>query len=56
MPIYEYECPKCGHRQEENFTWVTAHGIEKGAFVVNCRKCQCATEKIISLTSKPVIR
>lgn len=43
MPIYEYECPGCGHEQEVRLPFSQASVVQM------CASCGKPTEKMISL-------
>lgn len=45
MPIYEYQCPQCGHVFEEWVKAAEAHGQEP------CPQCGTASPRVISQTS-----
>lgn len=45
MPIYEYQCPQCGHVFEEWVKAADAHGQEP------CPQCGAASPRVISQTS-----
>ena len=41
MPIYEYECAKCGERVEVKLTWDAPDGID-------CTKCGGTAKRVVS--------
>ena len=46
MPIYNYECKKCGNKKEIFYT-----SIPKDDIIVVCDKCNSDMKKIISTTT-----
>lgn len=44
MPIYEFQCTNCGHKQESNVKWSEV-GKEK------CKKCGEVTSKVHSVSN-----
>ena len=47
MPIYEYECEKCGHRQEQ-FSRIIEDEEKEGRLVILCPVCNSQMDRIIS--------
>jgi putative FmdB family regulatory protein len=48
MPLYDYECPRCGNRFEE-----LVFGSDKK---VNCPKCQAEAERKMSVFAAPATK
>ena len=48
MPLYDYRCPRCGHRFEE-----LVFGSDK---TVECPRCQAEAERQLSAFAAPVVK
>lgn len=52
MPIYEFKCTSCGHEKE---MLIVKQSELKGSNKLGCDKCKGMYEKILSVTSPPII-
>jgi len=52
MPIYEFKCGSCGHEKE---ILIMKQSDLKGSHKLGCDKCKGIYDRIMSLTSDPVV-